>query len=566
VYVVLVARVVATRDYWPRYDSGVFISGSVALHQGLGLRDITAPVGTPEQVWAVRPAMIEWSGRADAPDWPFFSQYPPLLPVLLVPFVWIGAGRYVALQLFTALCGGVGLLLMYRWREALFGAWWKAVLPLTTVSISTLYATRVQSEAVQLPLVLVVIFLVGRAASDPGRLAKSGMLAAIVLAAAVAVHTKVFFAGAGLAAWVLVASRAPWLTRLATTAAIGALAIVPAVAWNLLAAWRGMDGRASYSLLRNPYLWQNGWEPGTAFLGVDVRALVVWQERLVDALSRTVGGVLFPTVTTIIPNGPSSAASLPWVVGVTAILLLVGFARVASIRPLAPGAWAAVGYLAGTAVSPWFEPRTTVPLQPFLLLLLAAGGSEVLRRVGPLLRLDASLLHRAATVAVIAIAGLSWARFTPRVDAYAAQYYVGTPAQRAFFEASQRFPEQLTILVPGDNDAYALTTGRATVSTRPSEWKMSSAPRLVRAGGTAVEWSDTAPLHLWNKGTRVERLDLRHRTFTLPVRLVNAPPLPVRDEAAATPIAVGRIHPRWFTVTRAAAPSLWRATFPGSGR
>ncbi len=566
IYGLLVVRIVATRHYWPRYDSGAYISAAVAVSRGIGLRDITAPVGKPEQVWGGIPTWVSKSPEAMAhPDWPIFVQYPPLLPLLLAPLVSLGHGHFLALQALPMLCGALALVALYRWRHQLMPGPWKATLLLTAGSMATLYGTRVQSEAVLLPLVIVALWLLWRANARPERLMLYALLTGLVLLAAGAVHSKVIFVCAGAALWLLLRPKAPLLVRAFSAGMVVVLTIVPIMFWMNHATWAGRpSGRARL----HPYLRQDGWNPtGPSVLSPSGVLTMAKRAAKAGTLCLESTGAFLPVKFSrfsrkIIKHGLQSL--------VFYVLIVCGWR---SWRTVANGAvaWCASLYLIGVFLSPWPEERMAIPVVPFMIHALALGLMGIAGHFG-----DASTgpHQRVTGVALMAAFGLQlwyWASLTPGRDEYARAYHHRLATQA---KLAGRLPEDRVALILDDNYSFALVSGRAAISLLPAEWKESNARRFLAAGGAATAirpypgggekpafFPLPKPLASW--GERFETRLLRVEGMDLLVGWIGAPVDPVqtlrRGQHEPPPT---RIHPRWLNMTRGDADAIWRAAFP----
>jgi hypothetical protein len=566
IYAVLVMRVVATRHYWPRYDSGAYISAAVALSQGLGLRDITSPVGRPDQVWAHVPFWVRNDPHAMAtPDWPLFVQYPPGLPVLLAPLVRLGRGSFLALQVLPIACGLLALLLVYCWRRELFPRAWQATLLLTAGSMATLYATRVQSETVMLPLVLLTMWLLWRINERPARTLTLGLLVALVLLAAAVLHTKIVFVCLGTALWLVIRPRTRFSHRLAAAALVLLLTVLPIALWMHCATWAPpADGKA----VGNPYLLQDGGSPeGPSLSGPG--AILALASRLVQASVSCLASVVnfVPGMTVALSEVAVEPVS-PLVPLVVYGLLILGLSQ---WREPAGGALALVTslHLAGCYLSPWgVEPRFAVPVEPFLIYGLVLGFIKLSSVAGG----ARGTPSRAVLIVAIVCVGIWdlaawWAVRAPAWDWYAAEHYRAN--SQVVVATALRLPPGRVCLVPGDNDCEGLLGGHATVSLAASEWKESSAPAFLQAGGRACAIAGPAfsqtpgssfpvprSLRPWALKFRLGAVD--PRSHAAPVAWVGLPPDSLLGNEPAIP---SRIHARWLNLRREDVPLLWRQAF-----
>jgi hypothetical protein len=566
-YSALNVWVISTRHYWPRYDSGVYISAATALSRGIGLRDITSPVTRPSDSWTHIPTWVRRSPAAmERPDWPFFSQYPPLLPLLLSPLVALGGGRFVVLQLAPLAAGIATLVLVYRWRDTLFPGPWPLTLIVTAGSALTLYASRVQSETLQSTVVLVTLVVLARAGEDPARLLRWSILAALVLLAGIAIHIKLVFFAAGATLWLVVGPRAPICRRVGAAAALAVLTVAPPLVFTFSASWAGRPGlpfgEAEYTLSRNPYYWSGSWYP-SPFVG---RATLV---DVVASRAATTGRFLWDGVSA----GPLTAGRDLVALAVLALGALFALPWWRHHRGLL--ALPTVLFVAGIVLSPWAESRMVVPVLPLVAHALAVAFARVPSLLGvPGRRAMRQTLIAAGALVLAAQLG-HWRKLTPQWDEYALEFWQhgGT---LALARVAAELPPDRPLIAPVDNAAFALVTGRATQSFSPGEWKTSDPRILLASGGAPIALGPLVPAQFLTNavalggelatlaGRRTRQLVLLGE-YGLAIEWVQAPPPPpgsVRPES----FVPGRIHPRWLRMTPADREPLARTTIPTASR
>jgi hypothetical protein len=565
-YFALSAWVISTRTYWPRYDSGVYISAATAMARGVGLRDITSPVTRPAESWAHVPVWFRRSAeKMDRPDWPFYAQYPPLFSLALAPLVTLGGGRFTVLQLAPFLAGLATLALAYRWRETLFPGPWPLVLFVSAGSMLTLYGTRVQTETTHAVFVLATLRALARAGEDSVRLARWAAVAGVVLLFGISVHVRLVFFAAGAAVWLLVGPRAPLRRRLWVACAFAVLTIAPPVVFTFAASWAGRAGlplaEAPWTLGRNPYYWSEGWDPSAPYLDRATAAGVVGQR------AAATGRLLW--------NGLSA-------VGATARPQadLVSLVVLAAAALLAWPAWRhrrgllalpTLAYIAAVVLSPWTEGRMSVPV----LTIVAYGLAIALARLPPVLGVAGPRASRQALVAAGAVTFFAqlgnWWRLTPQLDDYALEYGRRGPTL-AIAAVAAAVPPDRVVIAPVDNAAFAIVTGRATMSPDPMEWKMSDPRVFLASGGAPVMLGHlTSIAHLGPSsalggplaklaGPRTRQIVDFGGGYGLLAEWVNAPPL--TGSTSPEPLVPGRIHPRWLRLTPADREALARAAIP----
>jgi hypothetical protein len=568
-YLGLTGWVVSSRHYWPRYDSGAYISAATALSRGVGLRDLTAPVTTPAGSWAQVPLWVRRSPELMArPDWPPFVLYPPLLPLALSPLVRLGDGRFAVLQMLP-LVAGVGVLaLLYRWREALFPGPWRLTLVACAASSLALYGTRVQSEALHPLFALLGLRLLARAADEPRRLARWSALAALALLAGIAVHVKLVFFAAGAAPWIVWGPRAPLGRRLRAAAVFGAVTVLPPFVLTFAATWAGRAGLPwsgpGFTLGRNPYTWTEGWDPAAPGLG---------RENAVPTIARrarATGSFLWNGMVA----GSSKAHDDPVALVALAGVVVLAHPWWSRRRGLVAGPVAA--YVAAVVLSPWTESRMAVPVLPLVLhaaFVAAARVPSVMAAAGERPSRQALL---AAGAAVLCVQGSHWTRFGPTGDEYALEY-AGHGPTLALARLAAQVPEDRPVVAPVDNAAFALVTGRTTQSFFPGEWKLSSPVVFIASGGAPVAFGPALPTpRLGNAvaiggdmallaGPRTRQVFVFGPDRGAVAEWVRLPP-PAPGSVPFEPIVPGRIHPRWLRLTPDDRERLARAAIPDEAR
>ncbi|MFN8094475.1 MAG: hypothetical protein U0599_20050 [Vicinamibacteria bacterium] len=562
-YLALAVSVVSTRTYWPRYDSAVYVSGATAIARGVGLRDITSPVTRPAASWAHVPGWIRRSpALMDRADWPVYGQYPPLLPLALAPLVTLGGGRFLVLQILPLLAGLGTLGLVYRARGLLFPGPWPLTVVATAGSMLTLYATRVQTEAVHALLVVATLCLLALASREPARLGRWAAAAGLVLALGVAVHVRLVFLAAGAAAWLLVAPRAPLVRRAAAAAMFAVVTMAPPVVFTFGVSWAGRAGlpheTTSFTLTSNPYYWTDGWDPSAPQLGRADAAL-----RLARR-STSAGRLLW--------NG-LSAGSLYVEPDMLALTVAAGVALLAGPWWRHRGGLLALptaAYLAGVLFSPWAESRMAVPVLPVVAHAVAVAAG----RLPGLLGAHGARPGRQAVAAVgallLSVQLANWWRLRPALDEYALEYWQHG-ATLALARVAAQLPSGRVVVAPVDNAAFAIVTGHPTLSTSPIEWKMSDPRVYLASGGAPVMLTgvvrkerlpdaaaDPALAALAGPRSRLE-IDVGGG-YAVAAEWVREPPILV----PADPLVPGRIHPRWMRLSPADRAPLARAAIPAA--
>lgn len=562
-YLSLTASLISTRTYWPRYDSAAYVSAATAISRGVGLRDITSPVTRPAESWAHVPLWVRHSpALMERADWPFYGQYPPLLPLALAPLVTLGGGRFVVLQLLPLLAGLGALLLIYRSRGLLFPGPWPFTLLVSAGSMLALYATRVQTEAVHAFFVIATLRLLALASCQPHRFARWAAWAAVVLATGIAVHVKLVFLAAGAATWLLVAPRAPFIRRVVVGAAFAAATMAPPIAFTFAASWAGRAGlphaATSFTLASNPYYWTEGWDPAAPQIG-RANALGVLSRRTALA-----GQLLW--------NGLSAGSAYVRPDG-RALTVAAGVALLAGPWWRHRGGLLALptlAYLAGVLFSPWAESRMAVPVLPVVAHAVAVAAG----RLPGLLGAHGARPGRQAVAAVgtllLSVQVANWWRLRPALDEYALEYWQHG-ATLALARVVAQVPSERVVIAPVDNAAFAITTGHPTLSPSPIEWKMSDPRAYLASGGAPVMLSGVArreqigavsadPKLAALAGPRSrQEIDLGDG-YAVVAEWVREPPILV----AADPLVPGRIHPRWMRLSPADRERLARTAFPAT--
>lgn len=558
IYVVLVGRILATRHYWPGGDSGTYISAAVALHQGVGLRDITAPIGKPES-WARIPTWIHNDPQAMAkPNWPFFVKYPPGLPLLLVPFLWIGNGSFLALQALPFLCGALGLCAVYRWRFELFPDAWRAVLIWTAASQVTLYATRVQTEALMPPLILLAMWLLWRATLQPNRLVRYCLPAALALLAAAFIHPKVIFLCAGAVAWIVIFSKSRWFVRMTTAVLFGVLTILPILWWAQHVAWVGEGALtlSSPNFRTDPYaadspsIFSQPMVLARQILGMGHRFLES------TGIVHAGGHWYFPVIFDIAFYVVLLSGLWAWHrQGRTAIVVCM------------------ICHMAGIVCSQTVPSRSMVMVAPLLIYVLIVGFLRILGFVCAKRARWSPRIQAAMSVTLSGALLVSWAQMKPWRDWYCVE------RNRRYVicaKLAEQLPEDRVALVDRDHYAVALVSGRATLATSPWEWRHASPKPFFEAGGRVVAfWKrrsieskhliDYLPIReleesfwehrVYSKLVTINDLEFLVGTVGYPLNV--APTFVAEREGQKIPT---HIHPRWLRTTRA---TLGSARFAG---
>jgi hypothetical protein len=564
IYLALAAWVVSSRHYWPRYDSGAYVSAATAVSRGAGLRDITSPVTRPLESWVNVPPWVRLSPeRMSRPDWPFFGQYTPLLPLALSPLVTLGGGRFVVLQLLPVLTGLGTLVLAYRWRDVLFPGPWRLTLLACSGSMLALYGTRVQSEAVHPLFVLAGLRLLARGGEDAARLPRSAGLAALVLLLGIGVHVKLVFFAAGAAVWLLIGPRAPLGRRLWVATAFAGLTILPAMAFTFAAIWAGRPGLpvagSSYTLGANPYFQTEGWDPSAPSLSRANAAPVIVRR------AQATGLFLWNALS----NGPAVVKPDPWTLFVLVIAALLAGAWWRHQRGLL--AMPTAAYVAAVGLSPWTESRMAVPVVPLVAHALAVALARVPSRLG----VGGERAVRQALVAggavILAVQASNWQRFMPQWDEYAIEHYQ-LGATLAMARVAAELPADRAVIAPVDNAAFALVTGHATQSLSPAEWKISHPLVFLASGGAPVVLSPLARAEFLDRlaavggemaalaGPRTRQI-VTFGEYGLVAEWVRVPP-PAPGTTRPDPLVPGRIHPRWMRLTPADREPLARSAIP----
>ncbi len=528
-FVALVAYLISSREYWPRYDSGAYISAGLALHQGLGLRDITAPVSKPMQAWTKIPEWVQNDPELkEKADWPHFVQYPPLLPLLLVPLLTYGQGEYLFLQALPIASTFIALLIFGYWGKELFPTLASsgeshidggfrishAVLLATSCSLVTLFAIRVQSEALHLLGFAVVCLGVSRLFNEEYSWLRSYLLVSLALFLSLAIHTKAIFFAFGFATGLLFVKRVPRTLRILLALLVFIGTVGATLYWMKVGTWGGVNAFSAQS----PYFRQDGWnnESENVF-GSNVIPLLAERIWLGAQLSLFSTGLLSETA--------ARSLATPVLTALSFFLLLPLGLCVWVRRGNWLLAWMFLCHLAGCILSPWMEPRMMVPVEPLFLYALLLGVTSVAQRI----RLFAPQAYRlVSVVSVLCVCTLFlvyWAQQTPGNDLWAKEAHL--VEQYAAQQADRRFPLDAVFYFPGDNFSFALSSGRTTLSSAPHERK-------------SVDFR----IYQSNKGSGVQ-IEL--------ARFRKAIPEGVLRES--------RIHPRWFEIRESDRERLWKHAF-----
>ncbi|MFZ2956945.1 MAG: hypothetical protein WA705_08660 [Candidatus Ozemobacteraceae bacterium] len=603
VFLVLVGRVVFTRHYWPRADSGAFISASVALNQGIGLRDITAPVTKPDDGWAMIPSWVKGDPNTrQKPDWPLFIQYPPLLPILLLPFVHLGEGNFLVMQLLPILFGLGSLFLLYRWRFLFFQDIWLPVLLITIFSSMTLYSTRIQSEIPHAFCIIVAMrILIGM--SGAGNPSFGSFLLLIgVLFAAGAIHGKIVFFCGGVAAWLVLSgpiiftvpkgpitpamsmvplrlgeSEVPvksgaaemfsgktLLLRLVAAALFLILTAGPVIWWFQNASWA--DGNF-FDLRDNPYFRRA--DLGDFHDPVRVRpGILEIVQVAADRLSMA-GYTMFQSLwldSWAVRREVGYDMLLEWFfITLFVYLLLVRGCRIAWKNGRSALVLPVCMHIFGCANSPWFEPRMLVPVMPFFVYLLVlglgafSGGcgvgegapvSALFERWKPRIRLGFVLFLLATQIG-------QWINANSRHDLFATESH---SRLAPIVNIMERIGTGRTALVRGDHHAFSLLSGCTSINQAPNEWKTTHAGRFLGAGAPCLviamlfreQLPPTYPFDpaVASFAVGMQRCELTTGWGDFMVGAIRSS-LPAswpEEGTLEASVARDRVHPRWFSI------------------
>jgi hypothetical protein len=176
---------------------------------------------------------------------------------------------------------------------------------------------------------------------------------------------------------------------------------------------------------------------------------------------------------------------------------------------------------------------------------------------------------------VFALQVVTWAGFGTAEDTYCTQnrWVLGL---RDYVDLATQLPVRGAVLLPSDNYSFALTSGLPTISLLPSEWKQMSAPRYIASGGAGIaiyevgaQINERNLLSLaelqqtWPQVTCTSR-SFRGREFR--ICAVNTTDDVLGSAVPDEPFgraSLGRVHPRWLSLTPAARTPLWEDAFGG---
>lgn len=248
-------------------DSGMYITLAKSLAGGQGYREIFLVESPPH------------------------AKYPPLLPLLLVPVVYLRGFDFVAMKLIMIALAGITLLLGFAlFRDLADGRTAALVVLLTATSPAIVYYTQsVMTEIPYLFLSILAMVWVERCARRTGWTASGIALAAILLSLVCLTRMTGITLIAATVLYVLLDGAGTPLARLRTAIAIGAIAAIPVSLWLLYSA----SASAGEGI---PYVRHYSWSLGavsSAPSGLEaVRVLIVKIRAALYAYGQHTGRII----------------------------------------------------------------------------------------------------------------------------------------------------------------------------------------------------------------------------------------------------------------------------------
>ncbi len=424
------------------------------------------------------------------------TTYPPLLPLMLVPFVGEVPESFLGVHLFLSVASGtaVGLLTLFVVRRGVHPvAAGAAALGLSLSALWLRCATDVLSELPFLAFVLGALLALDTDSgtdADPGarerheRPPRAAMTAAVCAAAAVLTRT----AGVALVPWVLLALVVPRWRGGRSGRAPAAVLVAVTVAW---------------------FAYGNLAGPGGTYLDVLTSGVGTGDASLPVRFWNALFHEYIPQLPAFVfPDAGFVWDAAGWAFWAFAIVgVVVGVSRTRRLR--APEGFA-LTYLTMLCAWNFSDPRFGVPLVPFLVLFVLEGATAVLAWARPALRVGAVigvglLLLLPNAVRYSTRTRPRAARLTPVVEG--AQSNLRTPDVAAFHATwgmpDAEFPQRSTTIasylmmcaaIRDDSSApagpvmaanpriAALLTGRTATTTSPTEAPSAAIARMRASG------------------------------------------------------------------------------------
>lgn len=292
------------------------------------------------------------------PDAPPEMKYPPLLSLLMAPFLWLSGGALWATKLPSLLCTLAAIpvvwFLLGRFVRGPARALLVGLVALHPLVVG--YAGMAMSEAPSLLVTWAVLLLALRASEQGGGL-KPWLWIGLLLGLGILLRTDVAVLAGAVVLWLL------WQRRLAPAVGVALVMLAPVVAWTCYASV------SQTVVFGQPYVAafrEASFDPSP----LPLRLWQGWVYYIGGALPETVGLVFGDVVEAVAAHRGLGLAvlGLKWLV---ALCVIVGFAR--SWKAL-PGVISVFVALRLAMLIPWFRmARYLLPLLPFLLMFLASG-------------------------------------------------------------------------------------------------------------------------------------------------------------------------------------------------
>ena len=466
--------------YYPRYDSGGYITAALSLAQNYSYQDISVPKMIPSAGWRWPAEFYKRFGYDDInPDYPLFRLSPPVLPLILAPVIKIFGKNFQMMQLIICFLGLLCLIgTWFCFKKLEKKEYFLGIVSLLLFSLFYNYSLRIQTEIPYLCFSLFALYFLGNYFQSKSLWNKD--LVALLLLVNLCIYTRLI--GITFFFTIVLLCLLHFRKNLKKSLLLLILSIfLIALPFYIYVEYITTPGTftSQSSLLR-----KDGWyetkgynklvSPATlGRITLHSGAIVMHGSRvLFGPKYRTQGSIFF----------------IPLIILLIMIFLLGFISSLPSmIRPshnMCHLLWYFFIYIAFYSLLPWPADRFVIPILPIYLYFLLIGMEIIISVLVKKSRSSDTLKLRSRLLGIIifsimVVNSLRIITDTHEKDLWATR---GNPSYRV----SKWIKENTSaddILLVLDNFANFVYTGRKCFSYTLGEWKNVNTKKYINAGG-----------------------------------------------------------------------------------
>jgi len=471
--------------YFPRYDSGGYITAALSLAYYHTYQDISVPKILPASGWRWPLEFYQKLGYdITKPDYPPFRLYPPALPFCLAAIIAVFGKNFKAMQILICIFA-LGCLwgVWLCFKGLITEKYIVAIMSLLMFSLFYSYSQRIQGEIPYLFFSLLTLYFLGRYFQKKSIL--NIELLAILFLVNISIYTKPI--GITLFFSIVILSIVRMRKNLSKSLFILILSIVfVAVPFYIYVEFCTTPGTFSR---QSSVLRKKGWDTAEGY------------NKLfsLDTMKRMAshgGAALMHGSRSLLGPGyrlQNSPFYFPIMLIMVCLFLTGFFCRFSTmIRPSNSMDHLIsyfLAYLFFYTLLPWPADRFIIPVLPFYIYFFIVGiekiVSIILKMVRlPVLKNESQLKWSSIMLGVCVVGILFYNLFRIATDTHSQDLWTikGNPS----YQASEWIMENTApndIILVLDNFAQFAFTERKCFSFRPGEWKNSHTEKYIKARG-----------------------------------------------------------------------------------